>query len=62
MIHGLAIQSGGTLRLTSSVGVGTTAELVLPVTTGNAQVVDRPDGPTLAGRPRRRSWWSTMTC
>ena len=33
MIHGLAIQSGGTLRLSSEVGVGTTAELVLPVTT-----------------------------
>src|SRR5699024_8563816 len=32
MIHGLAIQSGGTLRLSSEVGVGTTAELILPVT------------------------------
>ena len=33
MIHGLAVQSGGALRLSSEVGVGTTAELFLPVTT-----------------------------
>ncbi|HZH51540.1 MAG TPA: response regulator [Microvirga sp.] len=30
MIHGLAVQSGGTLRLRSRVGVGTTAEVWLP--------------------------------
>lgn len=43
MIHGLAIQSGGTLRLSSEVGVGTTAELILPVT---SEV--RPEEPPLA--------------
>jgi PAS domain S-box-containing protein len=31
MVHGLAVQSGGTLRLTSRLGEGTTAELWLPV-------------------------------
>jgi hypothetical protein len=30
MIHGLAVQSGGTLRLKSEAGVGTTAEIWLP--------------------------------
>ena len=30
MIHGLAVQSGGTLKLTSKVGKGTTAEIWLP--------------------------------
>jgi PAS domain S-box-containing protein len=33
MVHGLAIQLKGALRLTSQVGVGTEAELWLPVTT-----------------------------
>ena len=32
MIHGLAVQSGGALRLTSAPGDGTTAELLLPLT------------------------------
>lgn len=32
MVHGLASQLGGTLRLTSDVGAGTTAELLLPAT------------------------------
>lgn len=32
MIHGLAVQSGGCLRLSSAVGRGTTAELLLPLT------------------------------
>jgi nitrogen-specific signal transduction histidine kinase/CheY-like chemotaxis protein len=31
MVHGLAVQSGGTLRLTSTPGSGTTAELWLPL-------------------------------
>ena len=35
MIHGLTTQSGGTLRLKSSVGVGTEVELWLPVAAGN---------------------------
>ena len=33
MVHGLAVQLGGTLQLTSAVGKGTTATLVLPVAT-----------------------------
>lgn len=33
MVHGLAVQSGGTLRLTSTPGAGTTAELWLPLAT-----------------------------
>jgi len=32
MIHGLAVQSGGGLRLSSTIGKGTVAELFLPVT------------------------------
>jgi CheY-like chemotaxis protein len=35
MIHGLAAQSGGTLRLRSQPGKGTTAELWLPVSDGD---------------------------
>ncbi len=34
MVHGLALQSGGAFRLSSRVGVGTTATLWLPVTEG----------------------------
>ena len=33
MVHGLAVQLGGTLQLTSTVGKGTSATLVLPVAT-----------------------------
>ncbi|MET0875796.1 MAG: ATP-binding protein [Tardiphaga sp.] len=33
MVHGLAVQLGGTLELSSVVGRGTTATLILPVTT-----------------------------
>jgi PAS domain S-box-containing protein len=33
MVHGLAVQLGGTLQLSSTVGKGTTATLVLPVAT-----------------------------
>ena len=33
MVHGLAVQSGGTLRLASAPGAGTTAELWLPLAT-----------------------------
>src|SRR5207253_348241 len=33
MVHGLTVQLGGTLELSSVVGRGTTATLVLPVTT-----------------------------
>ena len=33
MVHGLAVQLGGALQLSSKVGVGTTATLILPVAT-----------------------------
>jgi CheY-like chemotaxis protein/anti-sigma regulatory factor (Ser/Thr protein kinase) len=39
MVHGLTVQLGGTLELSSVVGKGTTATLVLPVTTGAPQIV-----------------------
>jgi PAS domain S-box-containing protein len=37
MIHGLAVQSGGGLRLSSRIGEGTVAELFLPVTAAAPQ-------------------------
>ncbi|WP_426439943.1 ATP-binding protein [Bradyrhizobium genosp. P] len=37
MVHGLAVQLGGTLQLSSAVGKGTTATLVLPVATSAPQ-------------------------
>ena len=37
MVHGLALQLGGVLRLTSEEGQGTRAELWLPTTTAIAQ-------------------------
>jgi signal transduction histidine kinase/CheY-like chemotaxis protein len=40
MVHGLAVQLGGTLQLSSIVGRGTTATLVLPVTTKALEVID----------------------
>ena len=36
MVHGLAAQSGGALRLTSKVGVGTTATIIVPQAKGVA--------------------------
>jgi signal transduction histidine kinase/DNA-binding response OmpR family regulator len=41
MVHGLAVQLGGTLQLSSTVGKGTTATLVLPVAT-QAPKVESP--------------------
>ena len=38
MVYGLAAQSGGKFVLTSTVGTGTTAELVLPVATSPAEL------------------------
>ncbi len=38
MVHGLAVQLGGALRLSSTVGKGTTATLVLPVASSAPQV------------------------
>jgi signal transduction histidine kinase/CheY-like chemotaxis protein len=40
MVHGLAVQLGGTLELSSVVGRGTTATLVLPVTTKSLDAVE----------------------
>lgn len=40
MVHGLAVQLGGTLELSSVVGCGTTATLILPVTTKTPETAD----------------------
>jgi signal transduction histidine kinase/CheY-like chemotaxis protein len=48
MVHGLAVQLGGTLELSSVVGRGTTATLVLPVTTKAPAAID-------AGQVRRQA-------
>jgi CheY-like chemotaxis protein len=45
MVHGLAVQLGGTLQLTSTVGKGTCATLVLPVATV-APEAESPAPPT----------------
>ncbi|GIQ72124.1 hybrid sensor histidine kinase/response regulator [Bradyrhizobium sp. RD5-C2] len=42
MVHGLAVQLGGALQLSSAVGKGTTAVLVLPVAT-TAPAVESPE-------------------
>jgi CheY-like chemotaxis protein len=36
MVHGLAVQSGGAMRLSSKVGAGTTIDLWLPIAAGGA--------------------------
>ena len=41
MVHGLAAQSGGTLRVESTPGTGTTVELWLPVSDEAGETVDR---------------------
>jgi signal transduction histidine kinase/CheY-like chemotaxis protein len=46
MVHGLAVQLGGTLQLSSKVGKGTTATLVLPVATSPPKVeIQQPAAP-----------------
>jgi signal transduction histidine kinase/CheY-like chemotaxis protein len=52
MVHGLAAQSGGALKIRSTVGKGTTAELWLPAAAGMAEAVDEEDG-ALPRQPRR---------
>jgi PAS domain S-box-containing protein len=42
-VHGLALQSGGAFRLTSTIGEGTCAELWLPVAAGEAAESSSPD-------------------
>lgn len=52
MIHGLAAQSGGALKIRSKVGKGTTAELWLPAADGKADTVRETDD-ALPAQPRR---------
>ena len=52
MVHGLAAQSGGALRIRSKVGKGTTAALWLPVADGRAEALEGPDD-SLPAQPRR---------
>ena len=51
MVHGLAVQLGGALRLTSGVGKGTTATLILPIATGAVPVEGRAPPPPKPHRP-----------
>jgi PAS domain S-box-containing protein len=51
MVHGLTVQLGGTLELTSELGKGTTATLVLPVTTKAPEIA----GPAQSARNVNRS-------
>ncbi|QUS41775.1 response regulator [Tardiphaga alba] len=50
MVHGLAEQLGGTLELTSTVGKGTTATLVLPATTAEPAVAEEEQAERHAAR------------
>lgn len=58
MVHGMAAQSGGVLRLSSRVGEGTVAHLLLPVAQGDAaKAPSRASSqrqPTLARAPAKR--------
>jgi PAS domain S-box-containing protein len=51
MVHGLAVQLGGALKLSSAVGQGTTAALLLPVATAKPQA----ELPVLAAQKVNRS-------
>ena len=61
MVHGLAVQSNGTLHLRSKPGAGTTAEVWLPTSTipvrAGRTAAHRQRWP----RPVRRPSWSSMT-
>jgi PAS domain S-box-containing protein len=48
MVHGLAEQSGGALRLTSRAGAGTTVEILLPMADPRAAAAEASPGSTLA--------------
>jgi CheY-like chemotaxis protein len=52
MVHGLAAQSGGTLKIHSTVGKGTTAELWLPAADGRAETLEESSD-ELPPQPRR---------
>jgi CheY-like chemotaxis protein len=45
MVHGLAAQSGGALNLKSVLGQGTTAEIWLPVSSGEAEPLASSEAP-----------------
>ncbi|MET3841400.1 PAS domain-containing hybrid sensor histidine kinase/response regulator [Bradyrhizobium sp. OAE829] len=51
MVHGLAVQLGGALRLASAVGKGTTATLILPIATAAPEV----EAPAPATQGTKRS-------
>jgi signal transduction histidine kinase/DNA-binding response OmpR family regulator len=51
MVHGLVVQLGGTLQLSSIVGKGTTATMVLPVATSMPEA----EGPALPAQKVKRS-------
>jgi PAS domain S-box-containing protein len=53
MIHGLAVQLNGALRLFSEVGKGTTAELLLPITTEKTEQAQIPATVAPEGRPEK---------
>lgn len=54
MVHGLAAQSGGALKIRSKIGSGTTAELWLPVAEGQISAPETTDS-ELTKQPRRAS-------
>ena len=54
MVHGLAAQSGGALKIRSTVGKGTTAELLLPAADDEAEDLVGTDN-SLPSQPRRAS-------
>jgi CheY-like chemotaxis protein len=51
MVHGLVVQLGGTLQLSSAVGKGTTATMVLPVATS----MPKAESPALPAQKVKRS-------
>jgi signal transduction histidine kinase len=53
MVHGLVAQTGGALRLSSEVGLGTCVDLWIPVAPATpASASGEADGPSTAGEPR----------
>jgi CheY-like chemotaxis protein len=50
MVHGLAVQLGGALQLTSTVGKGTTATLILPVATAAPETESPAHAPAKVNR------------
>ena len=52
MVHGLAVQCGGTLRLTSTLGVGTIATIVIPESAAGAAIPAAPSAERSSGEGR----------